>query len=85
VTFRVPINRLRFKDPIPAGMDAGVLLGLVPMLRKTAEDPDPILVGQACPTCDCRVVLDGRHRWVAAVIAGRADVLATEHLEESPC
>lgn len=76
--FRVPINRLRFKDPIPAGMDAGVLLGLVPMLRKTAEDPPPIRVVDECPHCGTWTAGDGRHRWIASVIAGRADVLADE-------
>lgn len=77
-TFRVPVNALRFKDPITAGMDACLTLGKVPQLRKTAEDDAPIVVTPDCPTCGVRVVLDGRHRWVAAVMAGRADILATE-------
>lgn len=81
-TFRVPVERLRFKAPIAAGMDPYVLLGLVPMLRKTSQDHDPILVSPPCPTCGDRVVLDGRHRWIASVIAGRGCVLATE---ETPC
>lgn len=86
VTFRVPITSLRFKDPIPAGMDPYVLMALVPLLRKTNEDHAPILVTPACPTCKDRIVLDGRHRWVASVMAGRADILATEeHPEEPPC
>lgn len=75
---RVPINRLRFKDPITAGMDVFTLLALVPLLRKTAEDHEPILVGPPCPRCGDRTVLDGRHRWVASVIAGRSDILAVE-------
>lgn len=77
-TFRVPVNRLRFKDPIAAGMDACILLGMVPLLRRTAHDHEPILVSPPCPTCGDRIALDGRHRWIASVIAGRADVLATE-------
>lgn len=85
MTFRVPIDRLSFKDPITAGMDPFVLMALVPLLRKTAEDHAPIQVTPPCATCATRTVLDGRHRWVASVLAGRADVLATEHLEEPPC
>jgi hypothetical protein len=77
-TIRVPIDRLRFKDPIPAGMNAFVLMGMVPLLRGSALDHDPILVTTACPDCGTRTVLDGRHRWIAAVVAGRHDVLALE-------
>lgn len=76
--FRWPVNRLRFKDPISAGMNPFVLMGLVPLLRGTAEDHDPIHVSPACPTCGDRIVLDGRHRWIASVLAGRADILACE-------
>lgn len=78
MTFRVPVTNLRFKDPIPAGMDPYVLMALVPLLRKTNEDHPAILVSPPCPTCGDRIVLDGRHRWIASVIAGRADVLAEE-------
>lgn len=77
--FRAPLNRLRFKDSVlPAGMDPYVLLGNVPLLRRTAHDDAPVLVGPSCPTCKTRTVLDGRHRWIAAVIAGRHYVLAEE-------
>jgi len=82
VTIRVPVHKLRFKAPIAAGMDHCVVLGMVPRLRKTAEDYAPILVSPPCPTCGDRIVLDGRHRWVASVMAGRADVLATEETRD---
>jgi hypothetical protein len=78
VTIRVPVELLRFKVPIAAGMNPYTLMGMVPLLRGSAEDHDPILVTTACPTCHVRVVLDGRHRWIASVVAGRPDVLATE-------
>ena len=73
---RMPIEKLRFKDPITAGLNPYNLLGLVPLLRNTAEDHDPILIAPPCPGCGVAVVLDGRHRWIASVIAGRHDVLA---------
>lgn len=76
VTFRAPIDRLRFKDPIPAGMDPYVSLGMVPLLRGSNEDHEPALLDEPCPTCGTATVLDGRHRWIASVIAGRPDLLA---------
>lgn len=78
MTLRVRIEKLRFKVPIAAGMDPYILLALVPLLRNTAQDHSPILVSRACPECGDRIVLDGRHRWIASVIAGRVDVLAEE-------
>lgn len=74
-TFRVPVDQLRLKPNIPAGMDPCVLLGLVPKMRKTAEDHIPIVVRRAG---DLWQIMDGRHRFMAAVIAGRPDVLAVE-------
>jgi hypothetical protein len=85
VTFRVPIENLRFKVAITAGMSPYTLLGLVPLLRKTSQDHDPVVVAPPCDSCGTRTVLDGRHRWIANVIAGRPDVLATEEQPESPC
>jgi hypothetical protein len=78
VTFRVPITALRFKDVITAGLDPYTLMSLVPRLRKTSQDHKPVLVSQPCPACGSRIALDGRHRWIASVIAGRHDVLANE-------
>lgn len=75
MTFRIPIERLRLLPNIPAGMCPYTLLGLVPKLRKTDQDHDPILVrGDG----DGWRILDGRHRFVASVIAGRPDILAEQ-------
>lgn len=80
---RVPIEKLRFKAPITAGLNPFVLLGMVPLLRNTSQDHPPILVSRPCPECGTRGVLDGRHRWIASVTAGRSYVLAEE--EEVEC
>jgi hypothetical protein len=72
------VEKLRFKVPIAAGMNPYTLLGLVPLLRNTSQDHPPILVSRPCPECGDRVVLDGRHRWIASVMAGRSYVLAEE-------
>lgn len=79
MSFRVPIERLHLRPNIPAGMDPCVLLGLVPLLRKTGQDHDPILVREDGDGWEIR---DGRHRFFAAVIAGRPDVLA--ETEDAP-
>lgn len=75
--FRVRVEDLRIAPNIPAGMDPCILLGLVPLMRKTAEDHQPIVVRRHG---DHWRITDGRHRFMAAVIAGRSDVLAVEEL-----
>jgi hypothetical protein len=74
VIIRWPINRLRFKDPIAAGMNPYTLLGMVPLLRNEARDHPPIEIAQVCPSCGTGTAMDGRHRWIASVMAGRSDV-----------
>lgn len=75
MAFRIPLERLHLKPNIPAGMDVCVLLGLVPLLRKTAQDHDPILVKEDAGGWE---IQDGRHRFFASVIAGRPDILAEQ-------
>lgn len=70
---RIPIERLHLKPNVPAGADICVVGGLVPLLRKTDQDHDPILVREHG---DGWQILDGRHRFMASVIAGRTDILA---------
>lgn len=42
MTLRVPVDRLRFKAPIAAGMNPYTLMALVPLLRNTSQDHGPI-------------------------------------------
>lgn len=51
-----------------------MLMSLTYMLRSNVEDPEPIVVKREG---DYFRVQDGRHRAVAAIVAGRPDVLAT--------
>ena len=74
-TFRIRIEDIRVLKPVPCGMDPYVLLGLVTLMRTTTEDHPPVLVRR---DGDGWRLLDGRHRFVAALMAGRQDILAGE-------
>lgn len=71
--FHVPIRQILFRDPVAAGMDPYVLMALTKMFRCSNEDVEPILVRV---TGDYYTLLDGRHRTVASMMAGRKTVLA---------
>ena len=74
MTFRVPIEDVRLPRNVAAGVNFLVLASLAHLLRATTEDPPPILV-QPLENATYRVS-DGRTRFLAAVVAGRPDVLA---------
>jgi len=73
--FRVRIEDLLLPPNLPAGMDVLTLLSLAALLRKTTEDPEPVSVRREQSHWR---ISDGRHRAIAALIAGRTDVLAEE-------
>ena len=72
-TFRAPIKDIKLRKPVPCGMDPYVLLSLVPLMRTTTEDHEPVLVRDEG---DSWRLMDGRHRFFAAVMGGRTDILA---------
>lgn len=72
-TFRVPVSRLLLLPNIPTGMDLGVVGGLCKRMRTTAEDWDPAVVFEV--DNGFYRIRDGRHRYFAAVISGRPDLL----------
>jgi hypothetical protein len=78
--FRVPVEHLRFGRNPPAGMNVLVLMSLAYLMRSTAEDPEPV---QVTPDGYGWRVHDGRHRAVAAMIAGRRDVLSVRVDEDT--
>jgi ParB-like chromosome segregation protein Spo0J len=47
-------------------------------MRRDHWDPDPIIVASAGD--GCWQVRNGRHRLLAAIMAGRADVLCVEEM-----
>lgn len=79
---RIPLSTLRFKPPVTAGLDFFTLAALVPRMRNTSEDYDPVVVGPPCGCCGVRLVMDGRHRVIASIAAGRQDILAIEELTD---
>jgi hypothetical protein len=82
VSFRVRIEDLRFGPNVTAGMNVYVLMGLVPLLKSSTEDHEPITVR---PLLDGSFrLIDGRHRVVASIVAGRPDVLAELERPEAP-
>lgn len=76
--FPVPLDHLLFPEPVAAGMSPYVVLGLVPLYRNSNEHTTPIEVARE-PSGYFRIV-DGRHRAVASMMAGRKYVMATERV-----
>lgn len=67
------MSRLLFTDNVPAGLDVLQLCHFAAILRKSNEPLPPIVVAPIGGTGLYRVT-DGRHRVVAAYIAGRTDI-----------
>lgn len=74
--FRARIEDVRLPANVPAGCNYLVLGSLAYMLRATTEDPEPVEVELEAD--GSWRVCDGRHRYLAAVIAGRPDVLCVQ-------
>jgi hypothetical protein len=75
--FRVRLEELLFPPPVPAGMNPLVLMSLAYAMR-TSHLPvgDPIQVARENGLWR---IVEGRHRAVASMVAGRDWVLAIEH------
>lgn len=72
--FRVPLEQLCISRNVTAGLNPLVLLSLAYRYRSTTDDTDPITVVALGP--GRYRISDGRHRYVASLIAGRLDILA---------
>lgn len=80
-TIRVRLQDVVMPKPVPAGMNPFVLMSLAYRYRSSSEDAEPIVVrhvGQQDDGMPTVRIVDGRHRYVASLIAGRQDVLAIE-------
>jgi hypothetical protein len=72
----VPIETLLFKEPVTAGMDIYTLATLTRLYRNSNEHTTPITIRRE--TDETWRIMDGRHRVVASMMAGRKHILATE-------
>lgn len=70
----IPLHRLVFKPTVPAGMDWSIIGLWYAKFRKTAEPCDPPIKVSYISGTDIYQVEDGRHRFVAAVMAGRTHI-----------
>lgn len=69
----IELNRLLYPEPVSAGMNPFVLMSLAYFYRSGNEHTAPI---QVTPVSAFYRISDGRHRAVAAMIAGRKTILA---------
>jgi hypothetical protein len=76
---RIPVEKLLYKPNAPSGMNPLVVMSLTYFYRSNVLDTTPIVVRREG---DNYRILDGRHRAVGSMIAGRTDVLA--EIEEPP-
>ena len=69
----IPVNKLVLRKNIPAGMDWCVIGHFVMIFRKTSQPCDPPIKVRKLKNGYWKV-MDGRHRFFAAVIAGRTEI-----------
>lgn len=75
--FRVRIEDIRLPANVPAGMNPLRVMSLAYQMRGSSDDIEGPIEMRLDPDGGWRLV-DGRHRYIAAVIAGRPDVLCVE-------
>lgn len=78
-TFRVRVESLSLGANVVAGCNPYVVMSLAYMMRATHDDPPPVLVTYLGD--DKWTIHDGRHRFCAAVMSGRPDLLC-QRVEE---
>lgn len=72
----IDISQILLLPNVSAGMNPYVVMSLTYLYRSTSEDVEPIKVmGMGGGLYR---IIDGRHRFVASVMAGRKSVLALE-------
>lgn len=69
----LPVERLLYKPNAPSGMNPLVVMSLTYFYRSNVMDTTPIVVRREGKNYR---IMDGRHRAVASMIAGRPTVLA---------
>lgn len=75
--FRVPLHRIRVQANIPAGLSPFRVLAIADRLRNAGGDVDEPVRVRRLDGGDWLIV-DGRHRWFGAFMAGCVDVVCEE-------
>ena len=78
-TKKLRIDKIMVGPNLPAGMNVLVVMSLVYMYRGSTEHAPPITVRKEGKYYR---VVDGRHRLLASIIAGRRRVLAVIDTED---
>lgn len=73
--FDIRLDHLLYPDPVAAGMNYLVIASLALMYRSSNEHAEPITISRDEGSGYWRIV-DGRHRSVASMVAGRKTVKA---------
>ena len=74
---RIRVDRILVPPNVAAGMNPLVVMSLTYMYRSGNQDAPPITVAREGRNYR---IIDGRHRFIASIIAGRRRVLAeVEH------
>jgi len=81
----LPIDSLLFKEPVTAGADIFVIAALTKFYRDCNEHTTPVVVQLLAQAGDEKLwrIMDGRHRVIASILAGRKTVLAVEEIEHA--
>jgi hypothetical protein len=72
--FRVPLDAIRIKPNISRGCNSEMVIHIVHTLRCTTADVPPVHVVRLAD--GAYRLMDGRHRYIASIIAGRRDIPA---------
>lgn len=73
--FLLPVHEIRLAPVLPCGLAPLTLYAIAATLRNTHDPVDPVEVEQRGGQWH---LVDGRHRLIASVIAGRADIRCVE-------
>jgi hypothetical protein len=77
--FLLPVHEIRLKPNLPCGLNVLTLLAITAAVRNSHIPVDPVLVAWR-PEIGGWLLLDGRHRWTAHLIAGREQIRCVEEV-----
>lgn len=76
VTFLLPLHEIHLKPNLPCGLNVLTLMAITAVLRNSHHPVEPVLVRKEDGHW---LLVDGRHRYMAALIAGRESIACKEH------